>query len=79
MAYSGWRKAGNNGEAIYRTYLGKIAELIFWLHEHGLKVRLLSGDVVDRQAISDIMGMIAPNHAGGTSISWRKRRYRCTT
>ncbi|MEK1886683.1 MAG: polysaccharide pyruvyl transferase family protein [Phyllobacterium sp.] len=58
MSYSGWKKAGEKGELIYRTYLKKLETLITWMHERGLEVRLLTGDSVDRQAVTDIMKMI---------------------
>lgn len=67
MAYSGWKKADEDGEAIYRTYLDKIAEFISWLQERGLNVRLLTGDIVDRRAVVDIMNMFPQNEANSGS------------
>jgi polysaccharide pyruvyl transferase WcaK-like protein len=68
MAYSGWKKADEDGEAIYRTYLDKIAEFISWLQERGLNVRLLTGDIVDRRAVADIMNMFPQNEAHSGSM-----------
>ncbi|HMF69717.1 MAG TPA: polysaccharide pyruvyl transferase family protein [Phyllobacterium sp.] len=69
MAYSGWKKFGEDGEAIYRTYLGKMAEFISWLQERGLIVRLLTGDIVDRQAVVDILNMFPQSSTGHGSKS----------
>jgi len=69
MSYSGWRKGGEKGEAIYRTYLKKLETLVLWLHERGLEVRLLTGDSVDRQAVTDLIQMIGPlDQSGGARI-----------
>jgi polysaccharide pyruvyl transferase WcaK-like protein len=57
MAYSGWKKSGEDGLAIYNAYLTKMADFILWLNTRGLDVRLLTGDIVDREAIRDITNM----------------------
>ena len=69
MSYSGWKKAGEQGEAIYRTYLQKLDNFVLWLHERGLEVRLLTGDSVDRQAVADLKQMIGEQDGGASVIA----------
>lgn len=55
MIYSGWEKGGSDGQVIYRNYMAKMAELIGWLHQQGLTVRLLIGDLYDRPTVAEML------------------------
>ncbi|PRD41624.1 dTDP-4-dehydrorhamnose 3,5-epimerase [Phyllobacterium phragmitis] len=67
MAYSGWKKEGSDGEAIYRAYLQKMSDFVAWLLAQGMAVRLLTGGVVDRQAIGDLLAIVNSGPENGAS------------
>lgn len=54
MRYRGWERNHANAEAIYRTYVNKIAVLANRLLDAGHDVRLFMGDTSDTQAINDV-------------------------
>lgn len=55
MNYRGWSRDAPDGGLIYNTYLDKLVRFIAWLTDNGHQVRLLTGDVGDKQAISDLL------------------------
>ncbi|RCS22664.1 dTDP-4-dehydrorhamnose 3,5-epimerase [Phyllobacterium salinisoli] len=67
MAYSGWKKAGSDGEAIYRAYLMKMSDFVVWLLAQGMAVRLLTGGGVDRQAVGDLLAIVNSGQEDGAS------------
>ncbi len=62
MTYRGWKKRDARGPAIYEAYLGKLAEIAETLLRQGQQVRLLIGDLGDREAIDNLLNRI---HAPG--------------
>ncbi|WP_431323957.1 polysaccharide pyruvyl transferase family protein [Rhizobium sp. YTU87027] len=58
MHYRGWAKSSRDGNAIYRTYIGKLAEFVIWLAGEGYDIRLLTGDLRDQIAVHDLMKKI---------------------
>ena len=72
MGYHGNLRPTEEGNAVYRTYLDKMAAFVSWLLGHGHSVRLLIGDVVydgrtpddlirrlrDHRATSDMVGIV---------------------
>ncbi|MFJ7356892.1 polysaccharide pyruvyl transferase family protein [Phyllobacterium sp. NPDC097923] len=59
MDYRGWSKDAVFGEAIYRSYIGKLASFIQWLLDEGHNVRLLTGDERDWRAVGDIVERVS--------------------
>ncbi|NOJ43706.1 polysaccharide pyruvyl transferase family protein [Bradyrhizobium australiense] len=60
MSYNGWRAGPRLGSdpTVYRTYIEKMGRFVNSLLDRGYRVRLLTGETVDAQAVSDI-GRIA--------------------
>ncbi|YBV95445.1 polysaccharide pyruvyl transferase family protein [Phyllobacteriaceae bacterium JZ32] len=65
MAYSGWKKKGADGEAIYQAYLRKISDFVAWLLAQGMDVRLLTGGDVDRQTVGDLLRIVKEDQKNG--------------
>lgn len=55
MNYRGWSRNAPDADLIYNTYLDKLVRFIAWLTDNGHQVRLLTGDVGDKRAISDLL------------------------
>jgi polysaccharide pyruvyl transferase WcaK-like protein len=64
MTYNGWRAGPRSGSdsTIYQTYIEKMGRFVNSLLDRGYRVRLLTGETVDVQAVRDI-GRIA-NESG---------------
>ncbi|NKW81984.1 hypothetical protein HGG72_19325 [Ochrobactrum pecoris] len=54
MNYRGWSKADPDAELIYRTYQEKLSQFIIYLINRGFRVRLLTGDIGDQVAVSEM-------------------------
>ena len=52
MAYYGWANDPSTGEAVFQTYMGKIAQLARRLIDAGHTVRLLVGEDSDERAVA---------------------------
>jgi polysaccharide pyruvyl transferase WcaK-like protein len=59
MVYRGWGNDTTQGAAVYADYLRKITDFVLWLLDHGHRVRMLTGDVLDRLAVDDVVGGVA--------------------
>jgi polysaccharide pyruvyl transferase WcaK-like protein len=59
MAYFGWRLEGGGSDAIFNTYLEKMADFILWLLDRGFGVRILIGELSDRLAVSKVLERIS--------------------
>jgi polysaccharide pyruvyl transferase WcaK-like protein len=59
MTYQGWRNDSSRGAAIYATYLEKITKFVLWLLDRGHPVRILTGEITDRQAVADLARKVA--------------------
>jgi polysaccharide pyruvyl transferase WcaK-like protein len=58
MAYYGWNRPAEEGEAIYQTYLAKIGQFAVWLVENNYSVRLLIGQSHDRRVVDDLKSYV---------------------
>jgi len=58
MNYRGWSKTDPNADLIYRTYQEKLSQFIISLIERGFRVRLLTGDIGDQVAVSEMVQKI---------------------
>lgn len=59
IAHHSWSNLPR-GAAVYAMYMKTITRFVIWLLDHGYRVRILTGDVVDRLAVDDlIMGVAA--------------------
>ncbi|MFQ0812787.1 dTDP-4-dehydrorhamnose 3,5-epimerase [Brucella anthropi] len=63
MLYRGWKKNGKDGDAIYRDYIARMAALAGRLLDEERNVRLLIGDMCDRQAVQDMLAALPPAQA----------------
>lgn len=54
MNYRGWTKNDPNAELIYKTYQEKLSRFIIYLIDRGFRVRLLTGDIGDQVAVSEM-------------------------
>jgi polysaccharide pyruvyl transferase WcaK-like protein len=63
MAYFGWRGDARRGAAIYQTYLRKITRFTLWLLDRGHRVRILTGEETDQQAVDDLLAALAAERA----------------
>ena len=61
MYYQGWKKSDSSGPSIYERYLGKLASYVTKLVNEGYRVRLITGDVLDATAISDLLSRLKPH------------------
>jgi polysaccharide pyruvyl transferase WcaK-like protein len=59
MTYRGWRNDSRRAAAIYATYLEKITTFVLWLLDRGHPVRILTGEITDRQAVADVARKVA--------------------
>lgn len=59
MAYAGWRGTSATGAGIYEAYLAKIARFVLWCLDRGHRVRILTGDAIDRRAVDDLMRVVS--------------------
>jgi polysaccharide pyruvyl transferase WcaK-like protein len=59
MTYKGWRNDRNHGTTIYAAYLAKITKFVLWLLDRGHPVRILMGEITDRQAAADVVTRVA--------------------
>jgi polysaccharide pyruvyl transferase WcaK-like protein len=57
MNYNGWR--GGRDPTIYQTYIEKMGRFVISLLARGYRVRLLTGETVDQQAVRDVGGIAA--------------------
>lgn len=64
MHYRGWKRDQADGDAIYRTYISKIASAAGRLLEDGHRVHLFMGDRADEVALDDICEKLPPHPAG---------------
>lgn len=58
MRYRGWERDHADAEAIYATYVEKIAEVARRLLDGGHDVRLFMGDTSDEKALDDILAAL---------------------
>ena len=58
MNYKGWR---GRDPTIYQTYIEKMGRFVISLLARGYRVRLLTGETVDRQAVRDVGRIAAAN------------------
>jgi polysaccharide pyruvyl transferase WcaK-like protein len=52
MSYGGWRGGPDQGAEIFRAYIAKMVRFLTWLLDQGYNVRILTGDVTDREAVA---------------------------
>lgn len=57
MAYHGWLKRSASA-AVYASYLEKLQAFVLWLLDRGHRVRILTGDVIDRGAVNDFTALV---------------------
>ncbi|GAB4361923.1 MAG: polysaccharide pyruvyl transferase family protein [Oricola sp.] len=55
MNYLGWYRHSPQGAAIYRRYVANITEFAAWLLDSGCSIRLLTGELNDRDAVEDVL------------------------
>ncbi|RFZ86968.1 exopolysaccharide biosynthesis protein [Shinella sp. WSJ-2] len=65
MRYRGWERDHADGNAIYRTYVDKIAAIARRLLDDGHDVRLFMGDTSDERALDDILAALPENGTHG--------------
>jgi polysaccharide pyruvyl transferase WcaK-like protein len=58
MAYFGLSVSPKQGQAIYQTYIGKLAAFTQWLLDENYDVRLLLGEAVDQKAVDDVLTVV---------------------
>lgn len=58
MAYYGWRNRADTGEAIYQSYIAKLARFTLWLLEQGYNIRILVGETTDQRAVEDLIASL---------------------
>ncbi|QKV17935.1 polysaccharide pyruvyl transferase family protein [Oricola thermophila] len=62
MNYSGWKRFGPEGGAIYTRYVDKLVAFVAWLLDQGHDVRLLTGEMNDQVAVDDVMKGVLAMH-----------------
>jgi polysaccharide pyruvyl transferase WcaK-like protein len=62
MSYYGWYGFAEGGEAIFRTYVGKVAAFVVHLLESGCAVRLLTGERGDWTAVRAVLDEVGKAH-----------------
>ena len=55
MSYYGWYGFAGGGDAIFKGYIGKLAQFVIYLLDSGHNVRLLSGELGDKTAIDVLL------------------------
>ena len=55
MTYAGWVKGAEAADTIYAVYVEKMRNVVSWLLDNGIQVRLLIGGVADGQAVRDVV------------------------
>ncbi|UNK40450.1 polysaccharide pyruvyl transferase family protein (plasmid) [Shinella sp. H4-D48] len=65
MQYRGWERDHANADAIYTTYIAKIATLTRRLLDGGRDVRLFMGDRADEKALDDILATLPQGNGAG--------------
>ncbi|HWP25088.1 MAG TPA: polysaccharide pyruvyl transferase family protein [Xanthobacteraceae bacterium] len=59
MSYYGWRGEVKTGAAVHEKYIAEITRFVRWLVDSGHHVRLLTGDIGDKQAVDEVMTLAA--------------------
>ncbi|UCI29354.1 polysaccharide pyruvyl transferase family protein [Mesorhizobium sp. B4-1-4] len=55
MKYKGWYGFAKGGQAIFDTYLDKLAQFVIYLLERGHRVKLLTGETTDMEAVDALL------------------------
>ncbi|SHN60507.1 polysaccharide pyruvyl transferase family protein [Bradyrhizobium erythrophlei] len=55
MDYYGWDSGSKRRSQIHETYVGGLTQFICWLLEHGYRVRLLLGELSDKQSFDEVV------------------------
>jgi len=58
MTYYGWRKNAADGDAVYDSYIAKMATYVRWLLSEGHRVRIMMGDESDETAVQDLIAAL---------------------
>jgi len=58
MLYAGRQSVDRPSATIYAEYLESLVVFVRWLLAHGYDIRLLTGDICDRPAVRDFIGLL---------------------
>lgn len=64
MKYKGWYGFAEGGQAIFDTYLDKLARFVFHLLKSGHRIKLLTGETTDMEAVDALLARLRASALG---------------
>jgi len=64
MRYKGWYGFADGGQAIFDSYLDKLARFVFHVLEHGHRIKLLTGETTDLEAVDALLARLRSSAVG---------------
>jgi len=64
MKYKGWYGFAEGGQAIFDTYLDKLARFVLHLLKSGHRIKLLTGETTDMEAVDALLARLCSSAAG---------------